>query len=152
MAKKRKVSNTKSKAAPPFNAAFAQLAQLKEQAAKQPAPQKNAPVVHKAQVQTRHLPAQQAANPPPQANTPSYGSEKIVIRRESKDKGKTLTRVSGIAGPVSELQYLAYLMKCKLGCNTFVEDRAIILYGRHDRHAAEWLRSWGAEQVVIERA
>lgn len=144
MAKRKK----QTKKASPFNPAFAELAQLKEQA--KSAPTQKAPVVHKAQVQTRHIPE------PPQAQAarvskPGYGGEKIVVRRESAARGRMLTRVSGIVGPQDELEFLAVLMKRRLGCNAFVENRAIVLQGRHDRHAAEWLRSWGAEQVVIER-
>lgn len=82
--------------------------------------------------------------PPSEAPSPRG---KLVVRREKKGrKGKTVTRVQGLAPDA--LEDLRVRMKKKLGCGATVEDGDLVLLGNLVDRAAAFLRAEGYPEVV----
>lgn len=74
---------------------------------------------------------------------------KLVVRRESKGRsGKTVTRVSGLAGEEAECVELARELKRALGVGAKLEAGDILAQGDLVERVARWLERRGAAQVV----
>jgi translation initiation factor 1 len=127
MAKRRKASKEIAAAPRVTNNPFGALAGLREAL---PA----APELERA-----------SAGDTPDAVRSKPGS-KVVVRRETKGRGgKTVTRVSGLAG---ELGPFATRMKKALGCGASVEGDELILLGSLVERAATWLEAQGLKRIV----
>lgn len=112
----------------PFNSAFSGLGALREQLPAGDAPAAETP----------------APDEPATAATPRG---KVVVRREKKGrKGKTVTRVSGIAA--ADASDWARRMKRELGCGGGVEGDDIVLSGDLTDRAVAWLEAAGVARVV----
>ncbi len=75
---------------------------------------------------------------------------KIVVRREKKGRGgKTVTLVSGLAMPASEMERIARALRKALGCGSTVEAAEIVLQGDSRQRAYDWLQAHGAAKIVL---
>ena len=95
----------------------------------------------------RPAPETPAPAPAARAETPVKSKGRLILRRETKDRGgKTVVVVSGFtpgAHPAPLLDELARTLRKRLGCGGTVDGREIVVQGDRPAAVAEALRGLG---------